>query len=1150
MSEIKWNADQLKAIEARDQKVLVSAAAGSGKTAVLTKRITDMLISEEKPVSADRLLVVTFTKAAAKQMRERIEKSLKDELKNALAEKDLKKEKRIRKQIKLLDRAKISTIDSYCQQTVKEYFHLVGISPTFGILSKSEEDLLMKEVYSSLENKLYEEKDEDFIYLAENMTKAAKEDSLFDYVAKIYRFIQNFQYPEEYLRACKNEYKLENGFFDSIWGDRIYEKISEALDTLFLAYDIILEAAIDEKKGKIQKEKETLENLLKVPLSKMQKAIKDIDTKDFGIDVEDTLDEMLALFPENVDKCENIMKNILAPQVMALLELTEKFFFMMEEKKKSISLHSFSDIERFMYQLLDKNKMAREELVGRFDEILIDEYQDTNALQDGIFEMLTNGKNMFMVGDMKQSIYRFRGSEPLVFRNKQDAYKTRKNNINRKIYLKQNFRSRREVLNAVNDLFERCMTKAIGEINYDSSQMLNLGNTIFGRKNKDYIAEFKLLGLPDGENAPDRAHAEAKYVADRINKMKKEGFLIHDTKEITENGVLVKKDILRPIKNSDILILMSSHKKDGDVFKSVLEKAGIGAHVEREGFFSKAEIKLMMSVLKAIDNPKRDISFVAVLRSPIGGFSDDEIARIRAFERNGCFYDALLNVYSKYLLLKEREENIGAAKIFGEKIGEFLSKLNSWRERARYLTSSKFIDMLLEETGIKSFAKALYGDEAEGNLRLFFDRSKEYDALGYRGVFALLKHLEELEDSDEDLQGASTKATDDSVRIMTIHKSKGLEEGVVFLCGMNKRFNLKDASDSLMLHNKLGVTMDFTSYEKNVSVMSPLRQVFSKTIKDELLSEEMRKLYVALTRAKEKVIAVGSVKKGRSEDSLTKKWEDTLESGITPYVPFAISFADWLGPVAKTSDLWDFEYIEAEPMVKHSLVSLNNKTDDLGFLPDKNTLKSIISWEYPYASSRIKSKAAVSDFKGIHMANMTQKPRFLTEDKFSGTDVGDTVHKIMEIVDMDKGTNSEYLERLFDALSKSGAVKKEALSVINKEKIIKFFKSDIGRRMANSKDVMRESEFEISILAKRLYPDIDDETEKVLLQGIIDCWFIEDGEIVLVDYKTDRVSNISEIHEKYDIQLELYAEALEKIAKKRVKEKVIYLFSEDSVVKC
>ncbi len=1149
MSDIKWSADQLKAIEARDQKVLVSAAAGSGKTAVLTKRITDMLLSEERRVSADRLLVVTFTKAAAKQMRERIENSLKDELRIANETDDFLRQKLIKKQIKLLDKAKISTIDSYCQQTVKEYFHLVGISPSFGILSKSEEDLIMKEVYKDLSEKLYEEKDASFLYLAENLTRVAKEDSIFDYVSKIYRFIQNFQYPEEYLRACKNEYKLENGFFDSIWGDRISEKIKEAIDTLLTAYDVIFEVADEKKKEKIQKEKEVLKNLLDTPLQKMQEAIESINAKDFEIDVEDTFFEMQSLFPEDVNKCENIMKNILSPQITALLELTEKFFFLMEEKKKSISLHSFSDIERFTYQLLDKNELARKEMVSRFDEILIDEYQDTNALQDGIFEMLTNGKNMFMVGDMKQSIYRFRGSEPLVFRNKQDAYKTRKNNINRKIYLKENYRSRREVLNAVNDLFERCMTKAVGEINYDSSQMLNLGNKSYGRKNSDYIAEFKLIGLPDGDNAPDRAHAEAEYVADRINKMKKDGFLIHDTEDVIENGVTVKKDILRPVKNSDILILMSSHKKDGDVFKTVLEKAGIGAHVEVEGFFQKAEIKLMMSVLKAIDNPKRDISFVSVLRSPVGGFTDDEIALIRAYERHGCIYDALLNVYSKYLLLKEKGEDIGGAKIFGDKIGDFLVKLNSWRDRSRYLTSSKFVDMLLNETGIKSFANALYGDEAEANLRLFFDRSKEYDSLGYRGVFSLLKHLEELEDASEDLTGAVGKATDDSVRIMTIHKSKGLEEAVVFLCGMNKRFNLKDANDTLLLHNKLGVTMDFTSYLGNVSVMSPLRQVFSKTIKDELLSEEMRKLYVALTRAKEKVIAVGSVKKGRSEDSLTKKWQDTLDSGITPYVPFATSFADWLGPISKVSDLWKFEYIEAEPLVNHSLAT-DRITEDLGYLPKKETLKEILFWEYPYQSSKIKSKAAVSDFKGIHMSNMPQKPKFLTEDKFSGTDIGDAVHKIMEIVDIKNGTNEEYLKRLFDALSESGAVKKEALSVINKEKIIKFFKSDLGKRMAEAKEVMRESEFEISIPAKRLYPDIEDESESVLLQGIIDCWFIENGEIVLVDYKTDRVEDISQIHEKYDIQLSLYAEALEKIAKKRVKEKVIYLFSKDCVVKC
>lgn len=1129
MSDIKWSTDQKNAIGARGAKVLVSAAAGSGKTAVLTKRITDMLLSEE-PVKADRLLVVTFTKAAAKEMRERIEKGLSQELQKAKEDGNIKLEKLIKKQIRLLQRAQISTIDAFCQKTVSEYFHIIGISPVFSVLSKSEEDLLMKDIWSDMSERLYKEQDSDFIFLSETMTQNGKEDKIFEYVYKIYRFVQNFAYPERFLEKSKSDYLLKDGLYNSVWGEKIKEKAINGILAILPLYNDIPDSV----------EKAELTNILSLPVTEMREAVSDFKGTKKPIDISDSIKEIFSLFPKDIDVAQRIVRDVIGKEAIALLSLAERFLEIMNNKKNALSMYSFADIERFTYQLLDNSESARKEMQNRFDEILIDEYQDTNALQDGIFEMLTNGKNMFMVGDMKQSIYRFRGSEPLVFRNKQDTYKTDADYKERKIYLKENFRSRTEVLDAVNDFFERCMSLFVGEVTYDSSQKLNLGNTGYGAKNDDYKAEFKILSLRDTEDATNRARAEAKYVADRINKMKKSGFLVSDS----QNGER------RRIKNSDILILMSSHKKDGDIFKSVLESEGISAHVEREGFFSKAEIKLVMSVLKIIDNPKRDIPLVSVLRSPVGGFTDDEIARIRIYERSGNFYDALKSIYSKYLLIKDNGEADVGVRLFGEKIGNFLGKLHSLRDRARYLTSSKFTDIMLEETGIKAFAKTLYGREAEANLMLFSDRAKEYDGLGYRGVFSLLKHMEELEGQSDDLSGASLAADDDAVRIMTIHKSKGLEEAVVFLCGMNKQFYMKDTSDFLMLHNNLGICINYRNYLDNTEIVSPIRSVFSKTVKDELLSEEIRKLYVALTRAKEKIIAVGSVREGTKEKSLMEKWEKATEGEISAYAPFAKSFADWLGPVSKKSDFWSYEYIEAEGTEANTSKSVIPKLFDEPTLPEAEYAKELLSWQYPYKSERIKSKAAVSDFKGIHMTNMPEKPKFMDQKGFTGADFGDAVHKIMEMVDLKKGENIDYLETLISALSESGAVKKEALKKVTPEKIQKFFASDIGKRVALSKEVYRESEFEIALPAKRLYPEIEDEGEMILLQGIIDCWFIEDGEIVLLDYKTDKVNDLSEIHEKYDIQLALYAEALEKITKKRVKEKVIYLFSEDIVVEC
>lgn len=1080
MSDVKWTPSQQAAIEARDAKVLVNAAAGSGKTAVLTERIIKRLVPDngEVPARADRLLVVTFTRAAAAEMRDRIERGLKEELAKAAASGDMKRRRFVSGQIKQLAAAKISTIDSFCQTLVKEYFHILDIDPAFSIVQGTEEDVIKSEVFAALQDRLYEEKDKAFMLLARDFCRNGAENDIYKLVDKIYKFTSNMPYPEQFIRAGAAEYLLKNGIRDSVW----YRN---------------------------------------VPLEE-----------------------------EEAEQTEIFVRKVLSPYASALAEITLKFSDELAAAKKKRSVMSFADIEQLAYRLLAENEDIRLEQQNRYDEILIDEYQDTNAMQDGIFEMLTNGTNLFMVGDMKQSIYRFRGSEPLVFRSKADTYLADSKAAERKISLTENFRSRAQVLSSVNDVFERCMSREVGELEYDSDQQLNAGNEGYQKTGCDYQSEYVLIERNASEDAPDRAELEAEYIARRIADMKRNGFMVRDKIKEEKDGKVQLADGVRKVRNSDFAVLMSSHKAESKTFREVFARYGIDCCCETDGYFVRPEIKLMMSLLRVIENPQRDIPFVAVMRSGVGGFTDDEIAKIRIHENKKSFCDALFSVYSKYLTLKDEGRLTPASEMFGAKVAAFAEKLISWRDKARYMSAEGMVHMLCEQAGLYAFFGAADGEEAQANLQLFFDRAKQYESSGFRGLFGFLRHMEKLEAGSEDLPGAEFSDGGDFVRIMTIHKSKGLEIPVVFLAGCGKSFNTEDIKGALLLHKELGFSINYNSYDENISIVSPVHEVFKKAIREELLSEEMRKLYVALTRAKEKLIATACIKNDKTLAGKLEMWSTLKGTELREKAAEAKSFNDWLAPVAMQSDNWKYEYVSDCEFEEQVTFSEEFSLEEYK-LPDIERAKQILSYEYPYAAQRLKSKAAVSDFKGIAHDVLPAKPDFMTENSAGfGAEFGTAVHLIMETLPREHGRNREYVERHINALAESGQIRAEILTAVNADKILNLYNSELGGRMIAAKEVHSESEFEIGVSASRLYDDDSLEGEQVLLQGVIDCWFEEDDGIVLVDYKTDSVREIEEIHQKYDIQVALYAEALEKITKKRVKDKFIYLFSRDSVIQC
>lgn len=1159
MSDIGFTKEQQSAVDARGVNVLVSAAAGSGKTAVLTERIIKMLLPYDgtKPVDADKLLVVTFTRAAAGEMKERIEKKLKSEQKKANDSSDIARKKLISQQIKKLQAAKITTIDSFCQGLIKEYFHVLDIDPSFSVIEEYESLSVSRDVFEKLVSELYSQKDEAFMFFTSHYCPNGSEAILRDMVFELVSFTSSFPYPEEFIIKKAEEYACISGIEGSVWYSKLTDKFKRDVKKLIKIYDNAISMVPegsdwDKVRGLLSEERERASALLDIDIEAAVEYINNFEyarfnlpkaaeealrnkLKDYRDKAKSAMKEIPEIIAGDLKLTERFLREKIYPLAKALADITVRFIKAVDEYKRERSVLDFSDVARMAYRLLDENEEIRSVQQKRYSEILIDEFQDTNHLQDGLFEMISNGHNLFMVGDMKQSIYRFRKSDPLVFRNKSDAYSTDEEAGERKIILSSNFRSRDTVINSVNVLFESVMSRTVGELDYDFEQKLYSGNRNYSDTGHSYTAECIVISSK-GEKADSdkRQEMEAEFIAKRINKLVKEGFTVYDKDAESE----------RPIEYSDIAVLMSSHKKAFPVYKKVFDKYAIEFSCETVGFFSTPEIKLMMSLLRIIENPERDVNMVAVMRSAIGGFSDDEIALLRVCYPNKSFYRCLLGAYSKFI--SEEKTLEGGSYELGKRIALFCESIMRWRDMARYMSADRIVRMLYENTGLYAFFAAASGEDATGNLRLFFDRARLSEQNGFSGLYKFLRQMERLESSDKDMEGAKTFSGGNCVRIMTIHKSKGLEMPVVFLAGCGREFNTMSASGRMLLHSELGFSMDYISYEEGITVKSPIHDIIADEIIAELKSEEMRKLYVALTRAREKLIVTASL--GEKAEEEISKWKKTDTAALQKAAADAKRFIDWIAPVAANSECWEFGLYEYEEETaigqaeKREIQPINICVDSC----------AILDYKYPYAAVGVKSKNAVSDFKGVSHSGSEamRKPSFLNENLHSGALYGSAMHLILEKIPHDITADTERISLFIQTLVKEGEISEVFSESIDPVKIYNFFNSDIGKRLLASDFVRKESEFEISADANELYPGNGLEGESILLQGVVDCWFVEDDEIVIVDYKTDRVNNEEEIHQKYDIQLELYAKALEKITKKRVKDKFIYLFSTESVIQC
>ncbi len=1222
---MKWTDAQRDAIyePSGEGAILVSAGAGSGKTAVLVERIAQMITRKTDRVSVEELLVVTFTDAAAAEMRDRIARRINEEYKKKLSEGDAAEAKYLRSQMHLTASADINTIDSFCLNVVRNNFHVLGVDPNFTIMDGNESDMLADDALSELFAELYASEDPvraRFESLVGIYASNRDDEGLKKVIRKVYGFIQTFPSPSDWLREKADMYgedMTKSGWMNDVILKRCRERIVRRHEEFWRGlYDEMLGIVkrkyktVADENGDIKEASEywgKIWNNVRKCLEAVR-ALKAVDDYDgvYGvykkyIEKKSYLGTAINTIPSDIKASDeewrhfydeyNYMRDALRRDCMTLptkdkdefnayvhadelkahaddiVWLTELFSERFEEKKNKKNEKTFSDIEHLAYRLFRDNENIRGEYAERYREILIDEYQDTNGLQDAIFSSISRGgKNIFMVGDLKQSIYRFRGGDPTIFKNKSRAFE---NDGGTKITLAENFRSRREVIDGINSVFGAVMSEDVGEADYRGEELRGASDMTDGVSDCDYSPEFMNISVFSEDSAEIGADkAEAICIAERIRDLTDGHFKIRDA-----------EGKYRDLEYRDVVILVRSVKGGGEMIRETLEERSIPVFVQKEEYFERREIKLMLSLISLINNHLQDIPLAAVMRSPIGGFTENELAMIKTECGGVSFYKAV----KKYASLTG--DGGVKEKRLRSKCRCFTANLDRWRGYVKTKPIAQLIWTLYEETGFYDFMGALEGgEEAQANLKLLYERAKRYEESGFKGIFNFIRYIERMENRHDDISGARlVNENHNVVRIMTIHKSKGLEFPVVFLARTAKRFNATVPGEEtrVRLHNDLGIGIDYYNYED----MYCKKLMFNSHIADESdrerRSEEMRLMYVAMTRAKEKLIVTLS-RAYRDEDDYTSKTEAFVQKCssrtlVRRAAEEAVCYGDWISSaLALNGGKWTRLERTVSPQPEDEEgkdgaeeIIVENE-DEL-----RRQVRTILEFNYAYPmSGAIPAKTSVTAIKEMQDEEnslrenpiyMARLPEF-ADGAPSGAQIGTAHHQIMAYIDLDKMRHTDAAD--YDAVVRDEAKRIAGEGQIDKkiaadekltdmicENVSAFFKSDMGKRVLTARRVYRERPFEIEIGAREYDASLDEvyDGEMIMVQGIIDLYFEdENGDVTLVDYKTDRCRSEDEkekIARRYERQIDLYGRAMEKILKKSVKDKYLYLFSAGSVVK-
>ncbi|HBF4428009.1 TPA: helicase-exonuclease AddAB subunit AddA [Clostridioides difficile] len=1270
MSSPKWTKEQLEVIESRECNLLVAAAAGSGKTAVLVERIIQMITSRENPIDIDKLLVVTFTNAAASEMRERIG----DAIGKALDENP--ENKHLQNQLVLLNKSSITTIHSFCLDVIKSNFHRINLDPNFRIGDQTECAILKQEAIEEVFEDLYEERDEGFLNLVESYAERGGDKEVQDIILGIYSFAMASPEPKKWLIDSAERFNIDENFdfSQSIWARAILDTVKIEINGLCLNMERALKEveSIEEletfaEKLSVEYKKiadisqacnkswdEAYKKMASMSFENYVKGVKRIskdapsyikESKEKAKTIRDKTKKSLesivsATFNKDNDSIREEIKylyNIVKPISSVVLRFEEEY----SNKKREKGIIDFNDIEHFALNILtdvdEKGNIVPSDIAvgyrNKFYEIFIDEYQDSNLVQEVLLKAVANTEtpNRFMVGDVKQSIYRFRQAKPELFLQKYNNYNDKKGSSHRKIMLYKNFRSREEVVDAVNYIFENIMNENIGEIEYTEKERLNLGaNFNVDTDEKSIIGGATEIHLIQKDNKLDDDIINDKD--DRINNKEDEieeeekldniqlearmvGNIIKDLMKVNEDGKIQKVydkgiDGYRPVEFRDIVILLRATSAWAPVFADELMNMDIPTYADvGVGYFDTIEIKTILSLLQIIDNPMQDIPLISVLKSPIFGFTPEDLIDIRVQSKDKIFYEVLKSTaeYDGFTdSQNENESEFIPSEECINKSKDFLIKLKEFKEKSMYMSTDEFIWYLYTRTGYYAYVGALPGgSQRQANLKVLFERAKQFEETSLKGIFNFVNFIEKLKKSSSDMGSAKTLGENANVvRIMSIHKSKGLEFPVVICSAMGKNFNTQDFKKSILYHHNLGYGPQFVDYERRISFPSIAKEALKSKINIENLSEEMRVLYVAFTRAKEKLIITGSTR--NIQDSI-KRWSNGIESldTISQYeILKGKNFLDWIMPCVlrhrDLSNLLEEVGLDAVFNVEHNSKwygKLWNKNDILVEKksdeekesieeilekidvdnPDSDYYSEIeekLNYIYPYEfSTRKPATISVTEIKKIQnnyeeeLINtifeqkvILKKPLFIQNEeereKISGTERGTIVHLVMEVLDLKNVSSVNDIKSQIRGFVSKGIITEKQASIVNPYKIYKFFASNIGKRMLNAEIINREKSIYAQVNMKDIYIyekliNNDDkklyDNESVMLRGIVDAYFEEDNQIVLVDYKTDFVNeeNINQIIEKYKKQLDLYADIIETLTGKSVKEKCIYLFGVD-----
>ncbi|WP_167958678.1 UvrD-helicase domain-containing protein [Anaerosporobacter faecicola] len=1322
MAEVTWTSDQQKVIDLRKRNILVSAAAGSGKTAVLVERIITMISEGENPIDVDKLLIVTFTNAAAAEMRERILQAIEKKLDQ------MPDNKHLQKQMMLIHSAQITTIHSFCLQVIRNHFNVIDLDPSFRIAEDAELTLLRVDVMEDLLEDCYEKAEEDFTTFVECYASGKSDSTLEDLILQLYQFSMSYPWPHEWLEERKQQFAIHSieelqgldwmkgllsylksmtldlvrrneqaiGIARSVAGPHMYE--DALLQDAILLQDMLSARSYNEyaqvlasikwkalSRAKDEEVSDEKREQVKAIRDEIKKAVTDLKKNYFYQSEEEMLCDLQAV----------------APVMNVLLDLTMEFGKRYAKAKEEKNMVDFNDLEHFALNILVKKEengeviptSVADELSEYYEEILIDEYQDSNLVQETILTSISKERlgqnNRFMVGDVKQSIYKFRLARPDLFMKKFETYSLEESE-NQRIDLHANFRSRAVVLACTNYIFEQIMTKQLGEIAYDEDAALNPGAVFAPCETGEISTTTEVLFVTDEEfkeqekrlqeqqekqqqgEQGESSKASNSLQQDEETDKEEEEYTVRELearaiglriKELVnpETGLQVwnkEKKCYETARYGDIVILLRTMSGWSQTFVDTLMSMGIPAFSDTQsGYFSTVEIRTILNMLRVIDNPKQDIPLTAILHSKMVGLSTTELAIIRKSKEDCDMYEAVKAYVEDNTanVVGDKEEQEGTKQVPEEQTAEeqaveeqvvkemkrklrlFLERLEQYRDCLAYTSIHELIWKIVQETGYYNYVTAMpAGDRRKGNIDMLIERAVQYESTSYHGLFQFVRYIEKLHKYDIDFGEAITVGEgEDTVRIMSIHKSKGLEFPIVFVSGMSKAFNNQDARSKLVLHPDLGIGPDYVNPDLRIKSPTLLKKFLQKKIVLENLGEELRVLYVALTRAKEKLILTGYVP---SIADKLKKWADGKNQEeralLFQKLASAGTYFDWIMPaLVRHKDC--FPLLEKEGISPGVCLEPNAKRDqEARFqirivdvfrtveeevarqIVGNEKKKQLLSWDstqiyeeeihqqikkhlqyqYPYENeTKLHAKVTVSELKRLGQEldeeesesliksesavqvietmgeiqqdtdkkietvaeNVEQMetidpellPNFLLEKiPVQGARRGTVYHKVLECIGILKKPTLENVTSEISSLVEKGIIKKEEADVVNPYEIQRFMKTDLAKRVeaAQGKNIVyREQQFVFSVKANEIRPDLTSE-EPILVQGIIDCFFEEMGEIVIVDYKTDHVPKETGediLRSRYKVQLDYYQRAIEQITGKKVKQRILYSFA-------